>query len=163
MSIDPVSLAITSTLISTVGGLAMGSYQNRVAQNEAILAQQAAQDAREAGQIQQQEQDFAALQQMSAEEGRMAASGFSLNSQAFSRRRQLNKILARRDALRIRTEAERTGQSFDNRAAAAKAEGKAARFGNFLTVAQGGLEIGDTLISSATRVNRKKAEEINRG
>jgi hypothetical protein len=154
------TLSLIGTGVSTVTNFAQAQYQGAIAQRQAALLDEQADHVSQRGQIDQQETDFAALQQMGVEQGRMAASGFSTNSTSFTRRSAITKILARRDALRVREDAERESLSLRNAAEAKRAEAAAAKRSALFSLFEGAMGMGSDLIGSATLVNRRKIAEL---
>ena len=102
------------------------------------------------------------MAQLSQEKARQAASGFSVGSTSFGRRNRMLKILARRDALRIRNDADREALSLENAAAARRAEAAQSRRAAKFSLLEGAFGIGDTLITGAALRKRQQARsELN--
>lgn len=160
--VSSTALSLTGTVVSTIGTLAGLSYQARVAKNQAIANDQAAEDAIQRGQIEQQEQDFAAAEQLGQQTAQLATSGFDVTAGSLGQRRSYTRLLARRDALRIRNNAEREAVGFRNQAQNNRDE--AAGFGTqqIFTAFEGAAEAGGSLIGEATMVNRRKARTLRR-
>lgn len=154
------TLSTIATGVGMAGSFVASQYQAGVARNQADLLTQQAEQARERGQINQQETDFEAFNIMGQNQTRRAGSGFSTSSTSFNASRRMERMLARRDAYRIRDDAQRESLSLLNQAAAKKSEAKALNFGSFLDLAGGGFELGGDLISSATLVNKKKTSSL---
>lgn len=162
VGITSSGLGAVGTGITALGTLQQLSFQQKVAQNQAILSQQQADDARERGQIEQQEQDFDAAMQMGAETARLAASGFDVTAGSLGRRRSYQKLLARRDSLRIRNDSEREAVGFENQAQNARTEAKGFGLQQVFSLFEGATNFGSSLIGEATLVNRRKAARVGR-
>lgn len=154
------TLSAIGTGIGIIGSLRQANYQKAIADNQAQLMQQQAEQTRRRGEIEQQETDFAALREMGANEARRAGTGFSLGSTSFNRSRRLEGILARRDALRIRDNAEREALGLQNRAESARLEGKLTKQAGIFNAVGGAFTLGGDLISGATLANKRKAAEL---
>jgi hypothetical protein len=156
-------LSGVGTLIGAMGQMQMANYQAAVAERNAQIARENAKTQRQVGQIDQQEQDFEAAMVMSEERAKQAGSGFQLNSTAFQRRNTTMRMLARRDALRIRDDAERKAIAFENEAQGEVESAQMSRMAGRNSMLQGVLGFGTSLISGAASVNRIRANQISRG
>lgn len=162
-------LSTLSTLVSVVGTVAgamgqmqMANYQAAVAERNAQVAQDNAKLQRQVGQSDQQEQDFEAAALLAETKTQQAGSGFSLSSTSFQRRNQTLRMLARRDALRVRDDAERKAISFENEAQGEVESAQMSRQAGRNALFQGIIGVGSDLISGASLVNRKRASQITR-
>lgn len=163
MGLDPMTLAAiqaVGTGVSMLGAQSSASYQAAVATRMAEQNEANAERARTVGQIQQQEQDFEAAGILAGEVAKQAASGFEVSSTGFARRNKLARTLARRDALRIREDAEIEAENFetaaqDNRtqAAGAKMRGRAALLSGFL-------QFGADYVSGANMARADKVRAL---
>lgn len=155
-------LAVGGTIFSTLSQYQAGKYQQAVLNQQAATAEENAKRERFAGQVEQQDRDFEALAVIGQERAFQGARGFSLSSGSVDRRLRLSSIMARRDSLRIRNEAEVRATNYQADAAGARAEaaqaGRSAKFG----LIEGAFGVGSDLISGAARVNQKKAAAIRR-
>lgn len=154
------ALSLAGSGLGMIQSIQQGKYQAEVASRQATLTEQQAVQARQRGQIEAQETDFAALTEMSQREARRASSGFGLGSTSFNRSRRLERMLATRDRLRIQDNAEREALTLENRAASSRAESQAASRAGFFNAAGGALDMGSTLIGNASMVNRQKAAKL---
>lgn len=154
------TLTALATGVSVIGGLAQARFQGQVADNQAQLLEQQATQARQRGEIEQQETDFAALAEISRNQARRAGSGFELGSTSFNRARRVETLLARRDALRVRDNAEREALSLQSGAATAKAESQGAKRAGLFNAVGGAFTFGSDLIGSATLANKKKTAQL---
>lgn len=155
------ALSIGSTVIGGIGQMQAGNYQSAILQRQAEAERRNAERVSFTGQLNQQEQDAAATAQMGAETAAMSASGFTLNSASFSRRAALTKILSRRDALRIRNDADVQAQNLTANASTLEANAAAAKPGLMDWIGLG-LNVGSDLLTGASMVNRNKAQQIRR-
>jgi hypothetical protein len=155
-------LATAGSLIGGVSSFLSGQYQAGVLRNQAAVADQNAARAIFAGQITQQDQDISARQAIDQDIAAQAASGLTLSSGTFARRRDSLRILARRDALRTRNDAEVQAQGLKAGASAARAEARQTSFGSFLSLIETGFNVKADLINSAGLVASSKAAQIRR-
>ena len=155
------ALSVGGTVIGGIGKMQAGNYQSAILSRQAEAERRNAERVQFAGQITQQEQDVAAAAQIGAETAQMAGSGFALNSASFARRAALTKILARRDALRIRNDADVQAQNLKANAATLDANAASAK-ANWTDWLSMGLNAGSDLITGASMVNRNKAQQIRR-
>ena len=167
------TLSTLLTVGSTVAGLAASrantraqqqaaNFQASVAQRNAQMLQNNAADTRQAGQINQQERDMESAAILAEDQTRMAGSGFELNSTTFNRRTRAGRILARRDALRIRQDADRDAVSMENQADGEQVTAQSAKRAGRNALVAGLFDVGSGLIDGATMVNRNRALRINR-
>jgi hypothetical protein len=156
-------LSGVGTLIGAMGSMQMANYQAAVAERNAQIADENAKTQRQIGQIDQQEQDFEAAMVLSQERAKQAGSGFQLNSTAFQRRNTTLRMLARRDALRVRDDAERKAVAFENEAQGELESARMSKMAGRNSMLQGVLSFGTSLISGASQVNRIRANQISRG
>lgn len=155
-------LATAGTIVGGASAFLQGQYQAGVLRNQATVARQNAQRAVFAGQITQQDQDQAAAQAIGQEVAAQGASGLSLSSGSFARRRESMKILARRDALRIRNDADVKAQNFNAEAATNEAEARQSSLGSFLSLGGMALGIKADLINAAGLISSTKTAQIRR-
>lgn len=154
------ALSVLGTGLGAMQQMQQASFQAEVASRQATLAEQQAVQTRQRGQIEAQETDFAAMQEMSQREARRAGSGFELGSTSFNRSRRLEKMLASRDRLRVQDQAEREALTLENQAASSRTEAAGAkRAGKFAAIG-GALDIGSSLVSGAAKVNKRKAAQL---
>jgi len=154
--------SLASTAVGTVAKFQQNKFQQKMLEQQAKVAEENAARERFAGQIDQQERDFVALQEMDARVARQAASGLSLQSSSFRRRRRTDRVLARKDALRIRNEAEVRATNFENQAASRRAEADMAGSAATFSLFEGVLGAGQDLITGAEFVNRQTARKTRR-
>jgi len=156
-------LSGVGTLVGAMGQMQMANYQAAIAERNAQIATENAKTQRQVGQIDQQEQDFEAAALIAEERAKQAGSGFAGSSTSFQRRNTALKALARRDALRIRDDADRKAVSFENDAQGELASAQMSRSAGRSALFQGVLGFGTSLISGASSVNRIRANQISRG
>ena len=173
--VAPIGAAITKGGLSLgsilgLGGAAVGAvaetranrFRSSIAMRNAELLRQNAEDTRQAGQANQQERDMEAAAIMSDIVARNARSGFSVSSTSFVRRNRAAQVLARRDALRIRADADREAVSLEN-----QAEGEVVTAQNFRragrnSILSGLFDFTTGLVDGASLVNRRTALRLNR-
>ena len=155
-------LSIGGTIAGVVAQRRAANFQASVAQRNAQMLQDNAADTRQAGQINQQERDMESASILAEDQTRMAGSGFELNSTTFNRRTRAGRILARRDALRIRQDADREAVSMENQADGERATAQSAKRAGRNALVAGLFDVGSGLIDGATMVNQRKALQINR-
>lgn len=152
---------IVSSIAGGVLNYQQGRYQAAVAMRMAAEEEKNAALVREAGGAEAKQQDEEAVAQISDEIARQGASGFSLSSGSFIRRRSRLDTLASRDRTRIVEDANRQGESANNRAASYRAEAKASRKSLFSTLLDVGLGINKSLISGANLNAETVSNRIN--
>jgi len=155
-------LSVGGTVAGVVAERRAANFQASVAARNAQMLENNAADTREAGQINQQERDLESAAILAEDQTRMAGSGFALNSTSFNRRSRAGRILARRDALRIRQDADRDAISLENQADGERATGQSAKRAGRNALVAGLFDVGSGLIDGATKVNERKALRINR-
>jgi len=166
-------VGIGATIASTVVGMQaaqaqaqaqyqMAMYQAKVAENNAIVAQDNAKQQRQVGAIDQQEQDFEALAVLAEERAKQGASGFTLNSTAFQRRNATLRMLARRDALRIRDDAERKAIAFENQASGELASARMSEMEADNALTAGKYNSLSTLIGGASMISNQFSSMLSR-
>lgn len=155
-------ISAVGTLFGAMSQMQMAKYQAAVAERNAAVAEDNAKKQREVGQVDQQEQDFEARAILAEEQNRQAASGFQLSSTAFARRNATLRILARRDALRIRDDAERKAISFENEAQGHLESAQMSRMSGRNALIGGLFGVASDLVGGATLVNRTTASRVSR-
>jgi len=145
--------------VSTISGL---NYQAAISEREAAFAERERLYAQEKGQINQQEADLAAKAEIAAMENKQAASGFEVGSGSFEQRRRVASILAKRDALRIRQDADREAEQLAEVAQAKRSEASMARRSRLFAGVGGVFDFGTSLINGAELANKLKASAIRR-
>jgi hypothetical protein len=163
------ALTLVGAVVSGIGARRQANAQAEMAQYQAAIAERNAQIAannaetqRDVGAIDQQEMDFQAAAIIADEKNRQAASGFSLNSTAYRRRDAALRTLARRDALRVREDAERKAISLENEQQGELSSARASRAAARNYRSQGRFAFASSLISGATQVANIRADQITR-
>jgi hypothetical protein len=149
-----------STVIGGIGALSQMGYQKQVAENAAQVADANAKRASFSGQVNAQDADLAAASVLADLTDRQASSGFAVSSPSFARTRSLNRVLARRDSLRIANDAQIEAQNYSAQAATTRAEAKT--LSSPLNVLGVVADTGASLISGAAMVKKDKAAQLNR-
>jgi hypothetical protein len=164
MGIDPVSLAIMSTVasaggavFSTIAQRNAASYEQKVAQRNAVIAEDNARRAVMESQEEQQDWSRAAREQIGQMVAEMGASGVAVDSGTNLLVRRATQEDVVRDAQRIRTEGKTRGDAFRTRGSDFQAQASAAGARKSNTTISGAFDLGSSLISGATRVNRARA------
>lgn len=165
MGIDPVSLAMIGTAVSTaaagvqmVGSMQESSYQAAVAARNAKLDEQNAIKAMQASQEEGQDYGLAAGQELAAIMAERAASGTALGVGSNALNINSARRLARRDQERIRTEGINETEGFLQRAADSRSTATQARRSRTFAALGGTLNMGSSFISGAQSVSRARAE-----
>ena len=125
-------LSAVGTVVSAIGQAKAGNYQ-------AALLERQAERERYTAQVQAQDQGLEAGQQIGAEVASQGASGFTLSSGSFARRRAVLDTLARRDSLRIVADGEAAALN-------AEADASQARSAARNSLLSGVLGVGSDLI-----------------
>lgn len=155
-------LQLSGTIMGALGSMQAANYQSALAERQAAMMEQQANDVRQAGQVNQQERDVEAAAIIGRERGRQAGSGFEGGSTSFRRRNRSASILARRDALRIRQDAEREAIGLENQAQGARATASNYKRAGRFSLLEGVFGGATDLVNGATFVNRRRAMQINR-
>ena len=152
--------SVASTVIATGAAISGAIYQSNILKAKAEAERQNAERVRAAGRVNAQEADFEALAAMAQDSVLQAASGFSLASPSFIRRRDRNAINARLNRNRIVEDAEIEAIGALNRARFAGMEARATRTGAVFDLAAGFTRLGKNLIDEASTVNNQKAQSV---
>lgn len=156
------ALSVVGTVASMMGAQQASAYQAAIAERQAVMLESQARDVRQTGQVNQQERDMEARSIIEQERGRQAGSGFSTNSTSFGRRNRAAQVLARRDALRVRQDADREATSLQNQAAGQTAQANLYRSAGQNSMLEGLFGVATDLVNGATFVNDQTAIQINR-
>lgn len=163
MGIDPVSLAIIGTVVSGAGAIGSmvaarneASYQQKLAQRNAVIAEQNARDTIQDSQVEQQDWSRSAREQIGMMVAEMGASGIALDSGTNLMIRKSTQDDVVRDATRIRDEGNQRANQFRQRGSDFQAEASAAGARKSNATTAGVINIGSSLISGASKVNRAR-------
>lgn len=149
------TLGTVGTIYSTLRGI-------RTAKVVEQTATENAQRASFTGQVTAQDADFDAAAAIAAEQEGRAFSGFASTSGSFQRMDRRNRILARRDAERIRQDASMESSQYKSQAAEARSERKGLLFQGIFDTLGGALDMKTSMISDASLTNTRTARGINR-
>ena len=155
-------MAEAAAIIKTVGSVVMAAVSYSSAMNRAKILENEATAARHRGQINQQERDFESAMLISEDTASQAGTGLELGSTSQKRRFKRFKVLARRDALRIRDDAEREAIQLENEAAAARAEGTMAALGGVFSAVGGAFDIKASMITESSLEKALYAASLRR-
>lgn len=145
-------MAQVAAIVSAVSGVASGLYKAGVARRSAALERINQENIAFRGQVDQQDKDFAAAQEIGANEAMVSASGFDTTGGTIAARRGLIRTLARSDALRIRHDADVEAWNAGERARGFDAEARAGVRSAFFSVLGGVADFGTATITNANRV-----------
>lgn len=153
--------ALASTL-GVVGSVYSTIYGMKQAKVAAQVADENASRASFAGQVAAQDADMEAAAAIAAEQEARAFSGFTTTSGTFERATRRNRILARRDAERIRQDANLQSSQFKAQASEARAERRGLALKGFFDAIGGAVDMRTSLISDSSLVNQRTARNINK-
>lgn len=148
-------LGVVGSIYSTVYGMKQAKIAERVANENAERATFT-------GQVSAQDADIEAAAAIAAEEESNAFSGFDKSSGTFARVSRRNRILARRDAERIRNDADLESYQYKVQATEARTERRNIGFKGMLDTIGGVIDMKTSLISDASLVNQRTARNINK-
>lgn len=156
-------LGVAGALFEGVAAKNAANYRAGVASQNARIEEQNAKNTMLRGQIDAQDQDLVASQELADMTSRDAASGLLLSGESYRQKGVSARLLARRDSLRILHDSyvqavnqKQSAHGFRSEAASERAAGKSAMFGALLGA-------GGSLINSATRVKQDKYRAITAG
>lgn len=153
------TLAATLGTVGTIYSTIYGMKQAKVAEQ---TANENAQRASFTGQVSAQDADFEAAAAIANEQESRAFSGFAATSGSFLRADRRNRILARRDAERIRQDADLEASQYKAKAAEARSERRGMLMQGMFDTLSGVMDMKTSLISDSTLVNTRKAQAVNR-
>ena len=154
------ALQVGAVALSTVGGIQQSKFQSQVALNNAAIAEDNARRSVFEAQVEAQETDFAARDELGQLLSQQGASGLSLGSGSFALRRKGLEELAAKDRGFIRTQGEVQATRFRQQASDQRSASAQAKAAGRNALISGAFDIGTSLVSGATRVNTKKARSI---
>lgn len=137
-----IGLQAVGTLFQGFSAMRAANYQAKVAQNNAIIAQQRADAARHKGVIDAETQDLKSRQVLGQQIAQQGASGIDISGRSFEDQRAGSRSLAALDRITTYNNAEQTANGFEVKkteylaeAEAKRAAGQSALFGSLLGVA----------------------------
>ena len=155
-------LSTLSTVLGIGGGLYQALYQRQIARSAAKVADANAERASFASQVSAQDRDIEAAAILAEGNARRAHSGFSVSSGTFARIDRRNRVMARRDAERIRQEGDLEAAQYKEKAAEARAEARNIGIDAIFDTVGGYLDLKTSLISDAALVSKRKTNQVNR-
>lgn len=163
MGIDPVTLAIVGSVVAGAGAVQgmiaarnQAAYEQKLAQRNALIAEDNARTAIIDSQEEQQDWSRSARDQIGQMVAEMGASGVSLDTGTNLLRRQSTQQDVVRDAQRIRQEGNVRADAYRNQKSNFIGEASAASARKRNATVEGALNIGSTLIGGATSVNKAR-------
>jgi hypothetical protein len=153
-------IGLASAAVSGIASINENRYKAAVLSQQARTETENATRIRMAGQVQAQQQDQSALEQIGGEIANFGASGFDLTSGSFVGRTNKLRRMASVDRQRIVEDANLQARSSDNAAASALAGAKQAKKSAFLSFLSAGIGAAGSLVDSANLVDRVKASRI---
>lgn len=144
-----VGAGLLSVGLQTVSSISANNYNAAVATRAAMIRDQNANRLLEAGRKEAQMQDEQAAAAIADDIALSAASGFSVNSPSFVRRRQRTTELAGRDRANIVEDSILAAKSEREGAASLRSEASQYKRSNLFTLLSGAIGVGDTLIGGA--------------
>lgn len=154
------TMQIIGQIVGITAGIAGAVSASNAAKANAAIAEDNAKRATQEAAAKAQEQDVKARGELGAFLAESGASGLSLGSGSTLLRRQSLTELAAKDRGYITYEGAREATNFKQTAADYRAEARSARNAGFFNAVGGALEIGSTLISGASEVNRLKKTSV---
>lgn len=154
------ALSVGSAVVGTIGAINQANFQSQVANNNAAIAEDNARRAVFESQVEAQETDFAARDELGQLLAQQGASGLSLGSGSFALRRKGQEELAAKDRGFIRNQGEVQATRFRQQANDQRAEAAQAKAAGRNALISGAFEVGTSLVSGATRVNARKARSL---
>lgn len=157
------ALSVASGVIEAVGQYSAGMYQAKVAANNARIADENAKRAIHTANVQAQNQDFDALVAMGGLLAELGASGLQVGTGSAALRRKSQSELAARDRGYTIHEGQMQASNYRQQAQDFRTEAAGAKRGAMYSLLGGGLEVGSSLITGASKVNQAKAKRIAAG
>jgi hypothetical protein len=159
-SFSAIAPAVTaaSGVIGTVASFSAAKRQQQELEFQAQQDEENAKRAIAAAQTQAQDRDLNNLVQLDAFQVQQAGSGLRLDSVSSRRRRNLNRVLARRDSLRIIDDGEVQANNLTNRGQTARENSK--QVNPFITGLISGLSATSSVISASSSIDPKTRQNI---
>ena len=154
------ALQVGATVVGTMGAVQQSNFQSQVALNNAAIAEDNARRSVFEAQVEAQETDFAARDELGQLLAGQGASGLSLGSGSFALRRKGQEELAAKDRGFIRTQGEVQATRFRQQASDQRSESAMAKAAGRNALISGAFDVGTSLLSGAARFNTKKARSI---
>lgn len=153
--------SIASTVVGGLSAINAANYQAAVAARAAKIAEMNAQRSIEAGQGRAQQYDMEALAAMSDELAAQGASGLSVASPSFVRRRTKQASLLAQDRARIIEDSQLEAKSYREQSAAYRSEAAQAKTLSLFKFLETGLSLTDTMIGGANLTSTLKQKRLD--
>lgn len=151
------ALSVAGVVAGGISSFAASSYKRKVAEaNAKVAGKNAEREIQKAG-IQAQDQDFAAAQELGALVARQGASGLNMGVGSMALSLNSQKALAARDRGYTIYEGASKADAYKQQRNDYLAEASAAKSEQIFGVVKTALGVGDSLVSGATTVNKKRA------
>lgn len=147
---------------STIANVQAANFQAAVAMSQQEQLELNAAGARTRAGAEAQDQDFANLLAMEEVLAQQGASGFATTSASLADRRQLNRVLATQDRERIVLAGETEARNLQSQANTAGVEAQLASNRATTAAIAGTIDVGSTLITGASNVNKAFARKVRR-
>lgn len=161
---EPATLAIVGTAVATAGTVVAGvnqsnmqRYQAKIAERNAAIERNAAQDALERGRIEEQRQYRKNAQRLGAQRAAMAANGIEVDFGSALDLQTDTKQVGWEDAQTIRENSMREAKGYEIRAWNSEAEASAKRSAASATLFQTAFDAGSTMLSGAQQYRKLQA------
>lgn len=158
--ITSTTLAVASAGMTAIAGVQAAGYKAQVARNNAQIAVNNAERVVQEAAIDAQETDLAARQELGALLAAQGASGLNMSVGSMGLRRKSKEELAAKDRANITYNAATQAGQYRQQASDFREEARTANREKMFAVVEGGLSIGRSLISGASKVNEKKARSL---
>jgi hypothetical protein len=151
-------LQVVGTVAGMASAMSQASYNSKVAENNAIIADQNAQEAILDSQKEAQQRGLAAQAEMGDLLANQAASGLNLGSGSYALARKSQAELAARDTEIVTADGRRRAENYQQQATDFRSEAAQQKAAGRWSIIEGGLGIASSAVSGATRVNKIKAK-----
>ena len=144
------ALSAIGSIFGGIIGFAQASYQAKVAEMNAEVANDNAKRTIDRTQIEEQDNAAENLALIGEQEAAQGASGLSINSESSRRIRKASRVLGRKDTLNIRQAGEIEKYNYEVEAANQTAAAGMARIGGIGSLLSGFVQGGGSLIGAAS-------------
>lgn len=153
-------LSLGSAILGGVTSFAQASAQASIAETNAAIMENNAVEAIKTAGVRAQDQDQEALSVMGQLSANQGASGLSSGSGSHALARKSAAELARRDRARITEAGQVEARNFRTQAQSFRKQAAGERSAGIYGLISAGLDVGTSLISSATTVERRKHNSL---
>lgn len=155
-------LGALSATVGLVGGLGQTIYSMNVAKQTAATMKENADRAEFTAQVAQQDADINAAAIIAEQQAGRAHSGFATTSGTYERMDRRNRVMARRDATRIRQDGTMEAAQYRAKGAEATAEARGLGLAGFFDTLGSVLDLKSSLVSDAALTTKKNTIEASR-